>query len=103
MSEATAGLPDPSAGPHEPVLLAQLVPMAAAVLGLLAAVGLHLTQETRDAVLAAVVAAVPLLGLLAAAWARRRVTPLAAPRDNTGAPLVRADGQIAGGNPPAAE
>lgn len=55
---------------------------------------IDLTQEQEQATVMISVAAVDLLTvLLATYWSRRQVTPLRAPRDNTGAPLVRPDGE----------
>jgi hypothetical protein len=74
----------------EPVVTANLIAAAIGAL-LVAAVALGLldwTEEQQAAVMAAIVAVV---NVLAAVWARSKVTPLAKPSDNDGEPLVRQD------------
>lgn len=76
----------------EPVLKAQLVTIATAVIGLLIAFGAHVTDDQRVAIIGAISAIVPLVALAAAWRSRSLVTPLASPRDADGAALVRQDG-----------
>jgi hypothetical protein len=72
----------------QPVLYSQLVTVVTALLGLVTAFGLRLNADQQKAILAAVSTMVPLIALAAAWWARRKVTPLADPRDNAGNKLV---------------
>jgi hypothetical protein len=76
----------------EPVLKAQLITIATAVVGLLIAFGVHVTSEQRVAIIGAISAMVPLVALAAAWRSRSLVTPLASPHDADGAELVRQDG-----------
>lgn len=81
-----------AAAQPEPVLKAQLVTIATAVIGLLIAFGVHVTDDQRVAIIGVISAMVPLVALAAAWRSRSLVTPLASPHDADGAALVRADG-----------
>lgn len=74
----------------EPVVSASAVAGAiGALLVMLVSLGLlDLSQEQQTAIMAAVVAVLP---IAAAVWARARVTPLVRPRDIDGATLTRPD------------
>lgn len=79
---------------REPVIVAQLVAAVMAILSLLVALGVidlgdaELTQ-IEQATAAVLTVMIP---LIAALWARFQVTPVAAPKDDTGTPLQRVDG-----------
>ena len=78
---------------NEPVITANtIVGLVTAVLVLLVAFGLPLTDDMRASIIGVVVIVAP---LLAAWWARRKVTPIANPRIETETgrmvALVRAD------------
>src|SRR5688572_24437503 len=79
---------DNAASRPQPVLYSQVVTVLTAVLGLLAAFGLPISDDQQEAILTAVTALVPIVALIAAMWARRKVTPLADPRDDLGRRLV---------------
>jgi len=79
---------DTASSRPQPVLLSQLATLGTAVLGLLVAFGMRLTDDQRNAVLGVLGALVPLVALGAAAWARTKVTPVSDPRDDLGQRLV---------------
>jgi hypothetical protein len=83
-------------GRPEPVLIGQLVTAATAIVGLLAAFGVPLTDAQQVAVTTAVSALTALVALGMALWARRKVTPVESPQDNDGTALIRADGRPLG-------
>jgi hypothetical protein len=72
---------------------AAVVAVIGSIITALVAFGLDVTDGQRNAIIGLVVPTFVLVGLIGAWWARRQVTPLANPRDNALAPLVRADGQ----------
>jgi hypothetical protein len=76
---------------NEPVLSAGVIAGAiGAVLVALVSLGvIQLSPDQQTAVMAAIVAVLP---IAFAAIARDKVTPLTRPRDDTGTPLVRIDG-----------
>jgi hypothetical protein len=81
--------PSPAGGGRpEPILLGQVGTIVTAVLGLLVAFGVPLTDDQRDTVLALVGALVPVAAMLGAWWSRSRVTPLSDPRDASGRSLM---------------
>jgi hypothetical protein len=75
-------------------VLAALTALVPAVLGLLVAFGVDLSDAQQQAILALTAAVTGLVGtgapIVAAVFARREVTPLASPRDNEGNVLVPA-------------
>lgn len=75
---------------REPILkAATVVALVSALIGLLVAFGVPLTDAQRESI----VALVTILAPFAVWWiARRSTTPLSDPRDNAGAPLRRTDG-----------
>ena len=77
---------------QEPVITANsIVAFISAAIVLAITFGLSISEEQKAAILGVVVIVAP---LVAAWWARRKVTPLAEPKDEDGSPLVRrADGQ----------
>ena len=79
----------------EPTLSSNgIVAAISAVVAALIAFGvISLTPEQQSAAMAAIVAVLGVVGpLIAAWWARTKVTPLVAPVDEDGVMLVRADG-----------
>jgi flagellar biosynthesis/type III secretory pathway M-ring protein FliF/YscJ len=75
----------------EPVLAGQIGAAITALIGIAVAFGVNLDRDQQAALLGLVAALVALAGTVGAWRARRQVTPLAAPQDEDGTPLVRAD------------
>jgi hypothetical protein len=78
---------------REPLITTALITsLVGAVLTLLVAFGVPLTEAQQDAINGLVIVAAPLVVALVG---RRYVTPLSDPRDVDGEPLTRADNSLA--------
>lgn len=74
------------------VTTAGITALAAAIIALFVAFGLPITSGQQDAIMGFIIVIAP---LAVALIGRAFVTPVAAPQDNEGVPLVRVDGKAA--------